>query len=367
MLASVLPIADLIVAVDTGSVDDTASIIRRFAAETDTPVLLFERPFDDYGSSRNFALDRLLDAVTALGWDAADTWAFWMNGRDRMTVQPGFSKTGFTEDVYAISVAEEEVKYRRRCFFRLNTGFRWFAPVFETLTNDRPEVPWGLIDHLSIRTEEHDDKSSSYYLKKNERNSRLLRPLLKGGKVGVHWLFEAGQTFQRIGQLSRDNTERRDRYYNNARSCYQKVLLRATDLEYKFNAQLQLGILLERQEATPGEVQQAYLDAYSLNPDRGESIHHLIAYYASRKSWDQAYTYSKQAIELFYKRNPYTPDTLLVDESFYDWRIMDWHYYICMNMGNIEEANMSMTELKKVSREHPELLPKDKIEQISRY
>ncbi len=66
MLASTLPIVDLIVASDTGSTDDTIDIIRKFGLENHIPTYIFERPFDDFGSSRNFALAKLKETVADL-------------------------------------------------------------------------------------------------------------------------------------------------------------------------------------------------------------------------------------------------------------------------------------------------------------
>ena len=58
-LATVAPIADRIVVVDTGSTDDTVEIARRCGAE----VLSFPWQ-DDFAAARNFALDHAVPSET---------------------------------------------------------------------------------------------------------------------------------------------------------------------------------------------------------------------------------------------------------------------------------------------------------------
>jgi len=127
MLESVKPMTDLIVAVDTGSTDNTIALIEGFGEKNSIPTYVFERPFDNFGSSRNFALDKLRSTVETLGWDPAVTWGFRMDCDETVELSEKFARQNIHCDLVAAPLyyknyAEERKTYRH-LLFRLSRDF----------------------------------------------------------------------------------------------------------------------------------------------------------------------------------------------------------------------------------------------------
>src|ERR1700748_1132613 len=123
MLDSAKPVVDLIVALDTGSTDDTIERIRNYGKENGIPTYVFERPFDNFGNSRNHALDRLRETVTILEWDPAQVWVFRMDCDETIEVDSSFEKEQLRHDYYSGSLYFKDyynnVVAPRQLLFRL--------------------------------------------------------------------------------------------------------------------------------------------------------------------------------------------------------------------------------------------------------
>ncbi|TDX01859.1 glycosyltransferase family protein [Dinghuibacter silviterrae] len=367
MLLSVLPISDLIVANDTGSTDGTQGIIQAFGEEFGVPTYVVERPFDDFGQSRNFALDRLREVVRELGWDEREVWGFWMNCKDRLVIEKMLDKEILASDLYYAPVKSEDKSSPRRMFFALRAGFYWYGPVYEILKHRQPEISKSTIDGLYVQKAPKEILPPEKIIKKYERNAQFLDLFIRSEpNAGSYWFYQIGLMFERIGAEYKDAAQK-EKYYDLASYYFKKILRNSSNVEYKFNAQLQLGVILEDQGGTPEDIQAAYLAAYNINPERAESIRQLIAYYMAKEWWDYAYEYSKQALELFYLNAPSSTTSIVSDDSFYNWRVLEWHFKICSQIGKVEEATAALIELKKTTSEHPEFFTKGKLDRLAHY
>lgn len=96
-LATVAPIADRIVVVDTGSTDDTVEIARRCGAE----VLSFPWQ-DDFAAARNFALDHAVPSEVP-----ADDWILFLDADESLPHAEGFRE--MLAGLSAVSPAPEGV------------------------------------------------------------------------------------------------------------------------------------------------------------------------------------------------------------------------------------------------------------------
>src|ERR1700722_18120606 len=92
MLDSTKSITDLILAVDTGSTDETISVISAFGKEHNIPTFIYKRPFDNFCNSRNYALEKLKLVIDDLNWDRESTWAFFIDCDEVMKIEKSFDK-----------------------------------------------------------------------------------------------------------------------------------------------------------------------------------------------------------------------------------------------------------------------------------
>ena len=85
MLDSIADIADYITIVETGSTDDTINIIKNWAKEHNIPCDVYERPFDNFANSRNYAMKMAKPKTD---------YSFWLDADEILHVD----KTKFDKD-----------------------------------------------------------------------------------------------------------------------------------------------------------------------------------------------------------------------------------------------------------------------------
>ena len=111
-LASVRPLIDSWLIVDTGSSDGTQEVVRE--ALRDLPGQLVERPWRDFGHNRSEALE--------LARGMAD-YLFFIDADDVLEFAPGFVRPALAADAYEIEIVYGELIYRRVAM--VSTALPW--------------------------------------------------------------------------------------------------------------------------------------------------------------------------------------------------------------------------------------------------
>src|SRR5579883_281073 len=126
-LASVKPLIDTWIIVDTGSKDGTQEIIREFMK--DIPGELFERPWVDFGHNRNEAL--------ALARRKAD-YILFIDADDRLVIEDNFVLPNLKKDYYAVRqrIAKEHAIVDHPIILLIKDipDFSWKGVLHEELT-----------------------------------------------------------------------------------------------------------------------------------------------------------------------------------------------------------------------------------------
>src|SRR5262249_40191066 len=116
-------------------------IIRSFGEQHRIPTFVLERPFDNFGSSRNYALEKLRSIVQELDWDLASTWGFRMDCDEKLELPDDLDKQAFDHDLYTAFLFYKDYKQNvesyRQLFYRLSPEIAWEGPVHEYLEYDR--------------------------------------------------------------------------------------------------------------------------------------------------------------------------------------------------------------------------------------
>jgi hypothetical protein len=363
MLESARPVTDLIVAVDTGSTDDTIDCINRFGKENSIPTFVFERAFDNFSGSRNYALAKLLNEVTRLGWSTNETWGFWIDCDEVMVIADSFNRDLITEDIYCVSTYIDKIAYAKTCFFRLNRGFFWEGPIHETLSSNAPSISSGLLKGIHIL---YTLEGASW---QNDREQKylsyatILEQFISEGNNFFRWKYFAGESYFSASDYSRSEADKTS-HQEKALCFYQEALSLAKDDFEKAMAHRKIAYTKKALYHPFIEIQDHYLHTYRFDKTHGEPLSEIISYYMWQEDWPLAYVFSKFAATKFHNREPFNTSYVMVDESLYRWKFLYYYYLSAYHCGKASEARTSYTELKGVIETRPHFLERHDIKSI---
>lgn len=309
-LASVRPIIDHWMIVDTGSTDGTREIIRRELA--DLPGTLVDRPWVNFGYNRTQALrfaeeertmQRREDVVPDAPPEGRFDFILFIDADETLHVPKGFQWPALTNDAYHFDVRiNDSLEFKRNALVRAGTGFRWEGVLHEYLTRDTPHV-WGEVPLLI--TSNHDGargKDPTTYLK----DVALLEEAVAKNPESARDVFYLAQSYRDAGM----NEKSIDVYK-------ERVELGGWAEEVWYSL-FQIAILKERMELSVDVVQEAFLEAYTYRPSRAEPLVELSRYLRERRHYVLAALYARQAALI-----PYPNDELFIDAPTYKWRALD--------------------------------------------
>ncbi|KAA3441965.1 hypothetical protein C7I87_32755 [Mesorhizobium sp. SARCC-RB16n] len=142
-LASVLPLVDYVLVVDTGSEDGTQEIIRSFLAAHNVKGVVIDEPWRDFAYNRTFALDRLREVETV-------DYAMIIDADDVLILDPSFDpntfKSQMEHDLYDVEVSHGGISFYRPQMCRNRLPFSFKGVLHEYL-----EAPTGPITRQTAK------------------------------------------------------------------------------------------------------------------------------------------------------------------------------------------------------------------------
>ncbi|GJQ21862.1 MAG: glycosyl transferase [Bacteroidia bacterium] len=171
--------ADEIIVVDSGSSDGTVAAAREFSEK------VFERPWEGFGASKNFALSK-----------ARNDWVFWLDADERITpelaeeielsISKRTDKAGFSVPRKAFFLG----KWIKHCGWYPGRVVRLFRRDKGTFSNDRVHetlIVDGPVAELKADLLHYTDPSLEHYFTKFNRYTSLAADDLagKGRRSGV--------------------------------------------------------------------------------------------------------------------------------------------------------------------------------------
>ncbi|MBS0556798.1 MAG: glycosyltransferase [Proteobacteria bacterium] len=288
-LTSVKPFIQAWAISDTGSTDGTQDIIRRILGGL--PGELIERPWVDFSTNRNQALDLAKKyGDYALLIDADDSIV-----ADRYP-EPA------ADCYYAINRMEGLV-YRMPHLIRLDKGFFYRGVTHESLECAQPYSRANADGILYVRGQ---DSSRRINGNKFLDDANLLIKGLHDEPGNARYQFYLAQSWRDAGRLP------------DAIAAYEKRAAMGGWAEEVYFSRLQIAVLKERSGATYAQVVAAYLDACDCRPSRAEAPCELARYLRLHERWNLAYRFAQIAADL-----PPSDDLLFIDSAVHDWRARD--------------------------------------------
>ena len=364
MLESAKGIVDLIVANDTGSTDGTQQIIKNFGEKYGIPTYVFERPFDDFESSRNHAMQKLRETVKELNWNPDQVHGFWFDCDETLVIDPKFNKAQFTKDLYMINTYIGNMKYTRNTFFKVSKAFRWYGPVHEFIVCDDQNITSGLAENIHVDVKMTGNSWMGDIAEKYASHSYKLEAYINKNRQDPRWIFYTAQSWHDAASI-KDNKEENDERLRRSLKYYRERVQRPDGYaEEIYYAQYRIGTIMRILEEPWHLTQMELLKAYQIDPLRGESIKVIIDHYLMMQDWHMAYLYSKFAKTTFHGRNPYPTRLLFVDEATYVWKFAEAHAAASFYTGRMDEAKQTYQEIVNLTKTHPQYFTAEDLNKI---
>ena len=295
-LASVLPHIDAWAICDTGSTDGTQDLIRTRLAHL--PGELIERPWVDFATNRNEALD--------LARGHGD-YALVVDADDVIEADAGFAFGTLDAAAYMLEVVDAaDTRYWRVALPRLDAGWRWRGVLHEALHAPQPCATPHLAGLRILRLFNDGARSRRPQAEKFADDAAVLRRALAAEPDNARYAFYLAQSLRDAGEPLE------------AIAAYERRIAMGGWAEEVYAAKLEIARLRERVGASYAEIVAAYLDAYDFRPSRAEAPCELARWFRTHARHTLARDYARIASAL-----PMTADVLFIDRSVYDWRARD--------------------------------------------
>jgi len=365
MLEAALKISDLIVINDTGSTDGTQDLIRKFGEENNIPTYVFERPFDDFDKSRNYAMDKLRDVVEELGWDPEKTYGWWCDADEKVIVDPKFTKNQFTKDLYMINTFIGQMKYTRNTFFKISKPFLWYGPTHEFIICKENNITSGLAENIFVDVKMIGASWQGNVPAKYLQHAHRLETYVNNDRSDPRWIFYTAQSYHDSASIP-DNKEENEERLRRSMKYYKERTTRPDGYaEEIFYSQYRVGAIMRILEEPWNLTHQELLKAYAIDPLRGEPLKIIIDHYLQMGEWNLAYLYTKFAKANFHGKNPYPTRLLFVDESLYIWKFVEAHAAASFYCGKKDEARANYQEIVNLTKLHPQHFTPDDLNKIA--
>jgi glycosyltransferase involved in cell wall biosynthesis len=317
---------DYYVIVDTGSTDDTIALIEREMRAYGIPGEVHSRPWVNFGVNRQQALEL---AVAANRGD----WLLFIDADEELA----FSDPTFYEKLeagvsYDIEKHHGGVRYAVPHLINVRTGkYRWAGPVHNYLVVTEGPKRRKLRRDIWI-IYHHGQGAKSHGVTREEkflRDARILEEDLRENPSSTRSQFYLGQSYRDAG------------HYEKALSEYKKrVAMDGGWEEERFVAQLEVGRITVRLGKSEDLVLAELLSAYNLRPTRAEPLYELARYFRGRQLYAMASLFAKAGVG-----TPRPPDSLFVNESVYEWRVLDELAVASHHIGDFRTCQSSCEEV----------------------
>lgn len=289
---------------DTGSTDGTIDLARETCIEYGLPLRVLEKPFVDYGSSRNDALEFAASggSVFALQLSGDET----LHGADalRTFCKVHENQNGIGQNVFSVWWECRETLMHATRIVRLGTPWRWAGVTHEFLQcpGDHLGDTIPLDDARIIRKESDPDRK----VRQLYRDLEMLHMQYKQDYLEPRRVFYLAQTMGDLGF-----------YAEAARLYLQRSVIETGWPEEQFVAKYRAGMCTLRAGLPESSAEQVLWDAIAMRPTRAEPLVALGELMVAQQRFRVAYLLAERAMKLPFPLS----DGLALDRSAYGERL----------------------------------------------
>ncbi len=290
-LASVKPIIDTWVIVDTGSTDGTQEIVKNFMK--DMPGELHERPWINFGHNRNEALQ--------LAKGKAD-YVLIIDADEILTFKQEFQMPDLNLDFYYIMTEYSGTNYARNQLIKNSLDWKWVGALHEVLCCDQAATV-ETIPNVSNFVRCDGNRSTDPL--KFHKDAKILEQAMLENPNNARDRFYLAQSYRDAGmnELALLN-------YN------KRIAMEGWDQEV-FWAKLQAALLQDTLARDPETVRKGYMDAHLFRPARAEPLYRLALYNRRQNDYQASYDAALKGLHLRSSN-----DVLFVEKWIYDYGLL---------------------------------------------
>lgn len=331
ILNSVVNIIDTFCICDTGSTDETVSMIENFFREKNIPGKVITEPFQDFGYNRSVALKACeeIDAEYILLLDA--DMIFWKNP----DISAEDFKKSLTYDSYHMYQGSNTYYYKNTRIVRNRMGYSYWGVTHEYV-NAPKNATQSKLERDVVFIKDIGDGGS-----KQDKFLRDIRLLLKGLEEipnNDRYTFYLANTYKDAGQ------------YESAIEYYRKRIALGGWIEEVWYSHYNIGKCWKELKQMEKAI-CAWMDAYQAWPNRIENLYEITQHYR--------YTGKNQIAYMFYiiadrmRKDHLERDYLFMQRDIYDYKL-DFELSIIGYYVNLDNYDLNIVNIRVLSDPHLE-------------
>lgn len=316
LLESVAPVIDAYCICDTGSTDDTVTIIEDFFMSKGIPGKIPREPFLNFAHNRSFALKQCevmpVDYILLLDADMIFV----------LGTTPEEFKRGLTHDVYHMFQGTDTFYYKNARLVKNRIGASYWGVTHEYLKTQEGSS-YGLIDKPRAFINDIGDGGSK--ADKFERDIRLLLKGLEDNPNNDRYTFYLANSYRDHGD------------HDLAIEYYQKRIEIGGWQEEVWHSYYSIGKCYKAKGDTVNAVHW-WMEAYQYFPRRIENLYEIVSHYRQVGKNQIAYMYYIMALKQVLLHP--NPDYLFLQRDVYDYKL-DYEFSIIGYYCNIDNYDMT--------------------------
>jgi glycosyltransferase involved in cell wall biosynthesis len=315
-LKSVAPYISHWVIVDTGSKDNTISVINETMNELGIPGELHERPWVNFEVNRTESL-KLAKGKCDYRWiiDADDTFY-----PENPSVNP-FIGLDNRPDGYQILYKLNSLQYHRVQIVKSEQDWVYKGVLHEYLHLEKPEIIQGIVPNCYVHADISPLKRAATLEEKYANDAKILEDALVNEPQNTRYQFYLAQSY-------RDSAQ-----HEKAIEAYAKRVEMGDWQEEIYYSMYMIAKIKEKIGGPTEEITELYMRAWEFRPERLEALFH-----AMRKLRDQKRFLLAFAIGDVGVKTRGTGDILFVEPEIWQWRLLDEYSLSAYYIGNPEIA-----------------------------
>lgn len=314
-LASVKPLIDHWVIVDTGSTDGTQTVIRDYLKEI--PGELVERPWVHFAHNRNEALQ--------LAKEKGD-YLLFIDADEKLVFDDSFTLPPLSSDYYYAVVDTGGLEFMRITLASNRFQWNWTGVLHEIISSPdakKYDLLKG-VTNQAFPNRGNRSKDPEKYLK----DAKLLEEELTKDPANTRNLLHLAQTYVNAN------------LFEKGMKTYEKRAQLGGFEEEVYFCKLMVAKLQEHLKMASETVQKSYWQAHLYRPTRAESLYYSACHFIAEKNYAESYKMTQKAISI---SRP--ADTLLVEGWIYEWGALYAHIEACFHLDKIDEMGQMMRRM----------------------